>query len=92
MEGTLGTVIGYGLALLIYAVIGLALGLLGRLLLPGPDPKSVGATILFGVGGACLGAVVGMILRLSGAWTGFLGVGGSMLLLWIDRRRSDRPR
>ncbi len=87
MDGMMGTVVGYGLALAIYAVIGLAMGVLGRLFLPGPDPQSIGATILFGIGGACLGAVIGMVLRLPEAWIGFLGIAGAMLLLWFDRRR-----
>jgi uncharacterized membrane protein YeaQ/YmgE (transglycosylase-associated protein family) len=87
MESMVGTAVGYGLALLIYAIIGLAMGVLGRLFLPGPDPQSIGATILFGIGGAVLGAIVGMLLRLPEAWIGFLGIAGAMLLLWFDRKR-----
>jgi uncharacterized membrane protein YeaQ/YmgE (transglycosylase-associated protein family) len=38
--------------LILLAVIGLFVGALGRLLLPGPDPMGIGATILVGLLGS----------------------------------------
>jgi uncharacterized membrane protein YeaQ/YmgE (transglycosylase-associated protein family) len=38
--------------LILAALIGLFVGALGRLLLPGPDPMGIGATILVGLGGS----------------------------------------
>lgn len=40
------------LFLIVVAVIGLAIGSLGRLLLPGPDPMGIGATIVVGLVGS----------------------------------------
>jgi uncharacterized membrane protein YeaQ/YmgE (transglycosylase-associated protein family) len=52
-------VIGFILYLL---VIGLLAGFLARLLVPGPDPMSVGATILLGIVGSFIGGFLGYIL------------------------------
>jgi uncharacterized membrane protein YeaQ/YmgE (transglycosylase-associated protein family) len=38
--------------LILLAVVGLFVGALGRLLLPGPDPMGIGATILVGLLGS----------------------------------------
>jgi uncharacterized membrane protein YeaQ/YmgE (transglycosylase-associated protein family) len=38
--------------LLWLALAGLIVGALGRLVLPGPDPMSIGLTILIGIGGS----------------------------------------
>jgi len=43
---------GLVLFLIVLAVIGLFVGALGRLLLPGPDPMGIGATILVGLAGS----------------------------------------
>ena len=40
------------LFLILLALIGLFVGALGRLLLPGPDPMGVGATIMVGLAGS----------------------------------------
>ena len=51
------------IALLLSLVItGLVVGALGRLAIPGPNPMSIGMTILVGIGGALLGAIVAGIL------------------------------
>ena len=44
------------------AVVGLAIGALGRLAVPGPNPMSIGMTMLVGVGGAIVGGVIGRVL------------------------------
>ncbi len=43
-------------------VTGLILGALARLLVPGRDPMSLGATLLLGIVGSILGGVVGRAL------------------------------
>ncbi len=43
-------------------VTGLILGALARLLVPGRDPMSLGATLLLGIVGSILGGVVGRTL------------------------------
>ncbi|MEY2425481.1 MAG: hypothetical protein QOI61_1053 [Actinomycetota bacterium] len=41
---------------------GLIVGGLGRLAIPGPNPMSIGKTILVGVGGSLAGGIVGGLL------------------------------
>ena len=45
--------------LLYLLIIGLVAGFLARLLLPGPDPMSVGATIVLGIVGSFIGGFLG---------------------------------
>ncbi len=48
------------IGLIISLVIGgLIIGGLGRLAIPGPNPMSIGMTILVGVGGSLLGGLIG---------------------------------
>jgi uncharacterized membrane protein YeaQ/YmgE (transglycosylase-associated protein family) len=84
--------------LVLLVVIGLIVGALARLLLPGPDPMGVGATILLGVAGSFLAGLFSWyVLNRHGAGL-LLSIVFSMLLLWIRRRslaRQDgvgRPR
>jgi uncharacterized membrane protein YeaQ/YmgE (transglycosylase-associated protein family) len=51
--------IGFILYLL---VIGIVAGFLARLLVPGPDPMSIGATILLGIVGSFIGGFLGYLL------------------------------
>ena len=39
-------------------ISGLIIGALGRLAIPGPNPMSIGATILVGIGGSLVGGLV----------------------------------
>jgi uncharacterized membrane protein YeaQ/YmgE (transglycosylase-associated protein family) len=41
---------------------GLIIGALGRLAVPGPNPMSIGMTILVGIGGSLIGGIVGAII------------------------------
>lgn len=41
---------------------GLIVGGLGRLAIPGPNPMSIGMTILVGIGGSVIGGLVGRLL------------------------------
>ena len=73
--------------ILLYIVVGLVVGILARLLMPGRDPVGIIGTILVGVVGAIVGGY---------AWRGIFGdtediewIGSiivAMLLLWIYRR------
>lgn len=51
------------------AIVGLVIGALGRLVVPGPNPIAIGTTILIGIVGAVFGAVIGGLLGL-----GFLSI------------------
>lgn len=74
--------------ILLAVVSGLIVGALGRLALPGPDPMSIGMTILVGIGGSLIGGLVGRLLFGDGGL--LLSVAGAALLVWLMRRR--RPR
>ncbi len=56
-------------------ITGVVFGALGRLAVPGPNPLSIGVTILAGIGGAFLGSLVA---RLLGA-----ELGTSLLLYFV---------
>lgn len=61
--------------LLVLALSGLVVGALARLLLPGPDPMGIGATILVGVAGTLLAGLLAMAV--------FDGRGGGGILLSV---------
>jgi uncharacterized membrane protein YeaQ/YmgE (transglycosylase-associated protein family) len=71
---------------------GLVVGALGRLAIPGPNPMTVGTTILVGIGGALLGGLVGrLIFGRSGGL--LLAVAGSALIVWlVERNRAGATR
>ena len=85
----LGVGLGMGLALffVILAALGLLIGALARLILPGPDPMSIPATMGFGIAGSLLGGLVGALLKLDGRFGFILGVAGAAFLIWFFRRR-----
>ena len=79
------TLLAYVLSLV---VGGLIVGALGRFAIPGPNPMSIGATILVGIGGSFLGGIVGALLfgRRGGGGL-ILAVLGAALIVWLLERR-----
>jgi uncharacterized membrane protein YeaQ/YmgE (transglycosylase-associated protein family) len=76
--------------ILLLVLSGLVVGALGRLAIPGPNPMSVGMTILVGLGGSLIGGLVGrLIFGRSGGLV--LGVAGAALIVWL-MQRNDRRR
>ena len=76
------------LFLILLVVVGLVVGALARLLLPGPDPMGVGGTIMVGIAGSFIAGLFSWyVLNRHGAGL-ILSVLFSMLLLWIRRRSS----
>ena len=67
-------------------VSGLVVGALGRLAIPGPNPMSIGKTILVGIGGSFLGGLVGYLLFRNGGGL-ILSVLGAALIVWLLERR-----
>jgi uncharacterized membrane protein YeaQ/YmgE (transglycosylase-associated protein family) len=66
-------------------VLGLIVGAVARVLLPGPDPLGVGMTILLGLAGSFIGFFVGLfIFNRPGGF--ILAVLSSMLLIYLIRR------
>lgn len=76
--------------LILLAITGLIVGALGRLALPGPDPMSIGQTIVVGIGGSLIAGFIGRLL--------FGGRGGGLLLavlcslgiVYLIRRSRER--
>jgi uncharacterized membrane protein YeaQ/YmgE (transglycosylase-associated protein family) len=72
--------------LIIAFFIGLFVGALARLLLPGPDPMGIGTTALIGIAGSFIAALFSWyVLHRHGAGL-LLSVLFSMLLVWLYRR------
>jgi len=71
-------------------VFGAIFGALGRLAIPGPNPMSIGMTILVGIGGAILGLIVGGLLGASNGIVFVLEVLGAALIVFLMQRRGAR--
>ncbi|HVE91044.1 MAG TPA: GlsB/YeaQ/YmgE family stress response membrane protein [Actinomycetota bacterium] len=76
--------------ILVLVVVGLIAGALARLLVPGPDPMSIPATILLGVVGAMLGGLVGRLLFNDNEPGWILAVLGSVVALLVYRKVRSR--
>lgn len=78
--------------LVVLLAIGLIVGALARLLLPGPDPMGIGATILLGIAGTFVAGLFSwFVLHRHGAGL-ILSVLFSMLILWLSRRSASSRR
>jgi uncharacterized membrane protein YeaQ/YmgE (transglycosylase-associated protein family) len=69
-------------------LVGLVIGAVAKLLMPGKDPGGCIITTLIGIAGSAIGAYLGQLLGLYqvGEPAGFIGaVLGAMLLLFIYR-------
>lgn len=76
--------------IILLAILGLLVGAVARLLLPGPDPMGIGGTILLGLAGSFVAGLFSwFVLHRHGAGL-ILSVIFSMLLLWIRRRSVAR--
>ncbi len=73
-------------------ISGLVVGALGRLAIPGPNPMSIGLTILVGIGGAILGTIVGAVLGLPLGILIVLQVMGAALIVYLMQRRGTSVR
>ena len=72
-------------------ISGALFGALGRLAVPGPNPMSIGMTILVGIGGALLGSVVGALLGVTSLLILFILQSlGAAAIVYLMQRRSAR--
>lgn len=86
MENFVATATGGIIGLLLVAIVGLVIGAIAKLLMPGPDSGGWFATILLGIAGSWFGGFVFSSLGLSGLALSLLGaVLGAMALLLIFR-------
>lgn len=87
------------MSILSWIVVGLIVGLIARLILPGPQPIGFIPTIAVGIGGALLGGFVSWALTGAPeapfeayAWPGWiLSIIGATVVLWLFTRRRRRP-
>src|SRR4029079_16317786 len=74
-------------------LFGLVVGVIAKLLMPGPDPGGFIITILLGIAGAVLGGYVGRLLGFYGPNEGagfFMALLGAVILLAIYRMTLSR--
>ncbi|BCG48198.1 UPF0410 protein [Citrifermentans bremense] len=78
------------MGILTWIILGLVVGALAKLLMPGDDPGGIFMTILLGIAGAFLGGMIGSMLGI-GSITGFnmlsivLAIVGAIILLVLYR-------
>ena len=72
--------------LILLALAGLFVGALGRLAIPGPDPMSIGETILVGLGGSFLAGIVTWLLFGRGYGGILLSVAFAAGIVYLIRR------
>lgn len=70
-------------ALLIMAVAGGIIGVIARAIMPGPNPMSIGMTILLGICGSIVGGLIARLLGLAVGAGWVISILGAMLLLWL---------
>ncbi|MBV8690769.1 MAG: GlsB/YeaQ/YmgE family stress response membrane protein [Actinobacteria bacterium] len=72
---------------------GLVVGALGRLAVPGPNPMSIGMTILVGLGGSIVGGIVGRVLfhRRGGIILSTLAAAGIVYLMQRNSHKKVGP-
>lgn len=86
MEQGFGFAVGGVIGLLLLALIGLVIGAVAKLLMPGKDPGGWFVTILLGIAGSWVGGFLSSILGLTSAVAELIAaVLGAMLLLFIYR-------
>jgi uncharacterized membrane protein YeaQ/YmgE (transglycosylase-associated protein family) len=75
--------------LLIWAIFGLVVGALAKLIMPGNDPGGIIVTMLIGIVGSLVGGYIGRVLGLYGPGqaAGFLmSIAGALVLLFAYRQ------
>ncbi len=78
------------MGILSWIAMGLLVGVVAKLIMPGKDPGGFIITILLGIGGAFVGGFIGTQLGI-GSFTGwnwksfFLAVGGAIVILAVYR-------
>jgi uncharacterized membrane protein YeaQ/YmgE (transglycosylase-associated protein family) len=85
----MGAATGGFIGLLLVAVIRLVIGVIGviaKMLMPGPDPRGWFVTILLGIAGSWVGGLLMSLTGLAGTVPGLIAsVVGAMVLLGVYR-------
>ena len=67
-------------------VLGLVVGALGRLALPGPDPMGIGVTIAIGLAGSFIGGILTSLVAGRNAWSFLVAVACATGIVYVIRR------
>jgi uncharacterized membrane protein YeaQ/YmgE (transglycosylase-associated protein family) len=76
------------MSILVMIVLGLIVGAVAKLVMPGNDPGGIIVTILIGIAGAVVGGMLGRVIGLyqEGEPAGFvMSVVGAIILLYLYR-------
>ena len=76
--------------IILLVLTGLIVGALGRLALPGPDPMSIGQTILVGIGASLIAGIIGRLLFGADGGGFILAVLCSLGIVYLIRRSRER--
>jgi uncharacterized membrane protein YeaQ/YmgE (transglycosylase-associated protein family) len=71
-------------------ISGLIIGALGRLAVPGPNPMSIGMTILVGIAGAFVGGLIAYLIGAGLAIAFILEVLAAAAIIYFMQRRTNR--
>ena len=70
-----------------FAIVGLVIGAIARLLIPGPNPMTWGKTIIIGIAGSFFGGIVAGVLGSEDLLATLIQVGSaSAIILYLERR------
>ena len=75
--------------LLIWAIFGLIVGVIAKLIMPGNDPGGIIVTMVIGVAGSIIGGYLGRVMGLygPGQYAGFfMSIIGALVLLFLYRQ------
>ncbi len=71
-------------------ISGLIIGALGRLAVPGPNPMSIGQTILIGIAGAFIGGLIAFLIGAPVGIAFILEILAAAAIIYFMQRRPNR--
>ena len=70
-----------------FAIVGLVIGAIARLLIPGPNPMTWGKTSIIGIAGSFFGGIIASVLGLEDLFATLIQVGSAAtIILYLERR------
>ena len=70
-----------------FAIVGLVIGAIARLLTPGPNPMTWGKTAIIGIAGSFFGGIIASVLGLEDLFATLIQVGSAAtIILYLERR------
>ena len=70
-----------------FAIVGLVIGAIARLLIPGPNPMTWGKTAIIGIAGSFFGGIIATVLGLEDLFATLIQVGSAAtIILYLERR------